>query len=220
MTLEEIVKLVKTKYYNFGLKDKNIEKLANVVKTNMEAMGAIEDEQAVLNQQISALEPFLAVFQSELDSRRQPQPQPQTQPQPDPTPAPQPAPQPQMPEGWEDIVNFVEAQKKKEQQQAQFQTRAQLMDTVKSKISPNGVLDETTLYKLFSLHSDRFTGDADVEDLAKTFQEEYNKEAINIIPNNPFVPPVSVPGVPVADTDKKSATLAKVKNFVTNRRIS
>lgn len=218
MTLEEIVKLVKTKYYNFGLKDKNIEKLANVVKTNIEAMGAIEDEQAVLNQQISALEPFLAVFQSEFDSRRGQQPQPQ--PQPDPTPVPQPAPQPQMPEGWEDIVKFIENQKKKEQQQAQFQTRVQLMDTVKNKISPNGVLDEATLYKLFSLHSERFTEEADIENLAKTFQEEYNKEAANIIPNNPFVPPVSVPGVPVADTDKKSATLAKVENFVKNRRIS
>ena len=224
MTLEAIVQSLKKKYSNFGLKDKGIEKLANIIKTNMDAMGAIENEESVLNSQVDAMEPYLGVMQSEIDARvaaaRQPQLAPQPQPTPQPEPQPQPTPQaPEIPKELKEMYEFYQSQKSQQQQQAAYQNRQTLMKQVRDKINPNGTLDEATVWSLFAQNADKFVDGANIDELGKTFQEMYNQQAVSQVPQNPFMPSQAVPGAAVADTAKQAATGELIDKFIKDRRL-
>ena len=89
--MKEKIKLsVKTYSSKYGLKDASMEKIANLVEQRLLARGEIAPEQmdSIIEEEVKACEPFMAMIQSEADSRQQrntePTPIPQANPNPNP----------------------------------------------------------------------------------------------------------------------------------------
>ena len=89
--MKEKIKLsVKTYSSKYGLKDASREKIANLVEQRLLARGEIAPEQmdSIIEEEVKACEPFMAMIQSEADSRQQrntePTPIPQANPNPNP----------------------------------------------------------------------------------------------------------------------------------------
>lgn len=88
---EKIRLSVKTNFSKYGLKDESREKISNLVEARLQARGEISAEalDAAIEEEVKACEPFVAMIQSEADSRVQ-----RNTPPPAPTPEPNPQPNP------------------------------------------------------------------------------------------------------------------------------
>lgn len=101
---EKIKAAVKTLFSKYGLKDASIEKIVNIVKSRVEAMGTIETDKLdeIINSSVKESEPFIAIIQSEADARsRKP-----ADPAP---PKPQEPREPQEPKGDEEPPAWAKA---------------------------------------------------------------------------------------------------------------
>lgn len=88
---EKIKQSVKTYSSKYGLKDESREKIANLVEAKITARGEITPEQldSIIEEELKSCEPFMALIQSEADSRAK------RNTEPTPSPISEPKPQPQ-----------------------------------------------------------------------------------------------------------------------------
>jgi len=68
---QQITQAIKTGFLKYGLKNESIEKLVSIIEAQLAAKGTIEPEnlQAAINEAVVSTEPFVALIQSEVDSR-------------------------------------------------------------------------------------------------------------------------------------------------------
>lgn len=187
--MKEKIKLsVKTNFSKYGLKDESREKISNLVEARLQARGEIQAEalDAIIEEEVKACEPFVALIQSEADSRvsRNTPPTPAPNPNTDPQPTPAPFDMEKFMTSMADVMNKKVAEavtpfQEKLALMEQEKTRSTMLSSVKAsfeekyksvKFSPmqkgfledawdlatNGVNDKTTAEELLKNYEDRF----------------------------------------------------------------
>ena len=217
---EQIEQAVRTSLAKYGLKANSLARIANMVETNITAMGAVDNLDGVIQSQIKALEPMMGVFQSEIDSYRQiPVPSPTSNIQPVPS---TPASSPELEELKRLVTeqsSFIESLKQQQQQQAQKASRESITKSLKTAMFPEGVFDQNAFDATCYERADKFVEGADLEALKTSALENYNKRMSATNPNMLFMPQISNPGTSGGNDEAKKSVMDRIDGLIKEARV-
>ena len=186
---EKIKAAVKTLFSKYGLKDASIEKIVNIVKSRVEAMGTIETDKLdeIINSSVKESEPFIAIIQSEADARSRKSTDPDSHKLQEPR-EPQEPKGDEEPPAWakaliDDNKKLKEAIESREKQEGLNKLKADAIKLASSKGATNAKLAEKA-FKLVQIE-DGMTAEQVADLLITEYNDLYTETTEGAVPSIP-----------------------------------
>lgn len=164
-----ITSAVKTSYLQYGLKPDSIEKIVTALEARLSAAGTIAAEELPtrISEAVESYRPFVAIIQSEVDSRI---------PKPTPPPAPAPAPAPtddSIAAMLKTLTDKIAGLENKEAEHKKAATKQELITEAFKLSGKQGATNETILKKAIRLID--IKDDMTAEQISGLALSEYNE---------------------------------------------